>query len=157
MNRTCYRLWPLLGVLLFATLLSDRVWAQEVTATVSGRVTDSSGAVVPGVSVEVKNTQTNQVISAKTDASGNYVAPYLHPGTYDITAEATGFKKFIQTGLVLSVNQAATLDIGLQLGTVNEEVTVSAQALMLDVANADRGTVMDTNSVDELPLNARNP
>ena len=114
-RKSCYIL-PLLAVGFLAILVPYAIFGQETTATLNGRVTDPSGAAIPGVAVEVRNVETNQATPIKTDVLGNYAAPYLRPGTYSITAEAAGFKKFVQTGLILNVAQVATVDIKLDLG-----------------------------------------
>ncbi|MEK7409534.1 MAG: TonB-dependent receptor [Acidobacteriota bacterium] len=131
--------------------------AQEFRATITGRVTDSSQAVVPGAKVEVKNVGTNEVTSARTDNSGNYTAPFLRPGAYTITVEAAGFKKFTREAVVVNVGQAATVDVVLEVGAVTEQVTVTAAAPLLETVKSDRGGVVDRQRVHELPLNARNP
>lgn len=144
----------------FATitlLLPAVLLGQEFRATLTGRVLDSTQAAVPGATVQATNTGTNEVTTATTDATGNYTIPFLRPGTYTVTAEAAGFKKFVQEGLVLQVAQAATLNISLEVGAVTEQVTITAEAPLLETARADRGGVIDRQRVHELPLNGRNP
>jgi len=131
--------------------------AQEFRATVTGRVLDPSQAAVAGCAVQVRNVDTNEVSSATSDAGGNYTVPFLRPGKYTVTAEATGFKRFTREGLVLNVGQNLTLNITLELGAVTEQVTVTAETPLLDTVRADRGGVIDYLKVHELPLNGRNP
>ncbi len=138
-------------------LLCGPAIAQEFRATLTGRVADPGDAHISGAAVEVKNTGTNAVVSTKTDAQGNYSAPFLTPGTYAVSVEAPGFKKSVRSGFVLNVNQTATLNFRLELGAVTQEVTVTAEAPMLDQSTADRGGVIDDESVQEYPLNGRNP
>ncbi|MDQ3255431.1 MAG: TonB-dependent receptor [Acidobacteriota bacterium] len=137
------------------SVFTSTLSAQEFRATVNGRVTDASGAAVPGVTITALNPGTNETATAVTNDEGNYTIPFLQPGTYRITAEQTGFKK---TALeqVLQVGQTATANLQLQVGDVAEVVTVTADA-GLDSAKADRGQVIDNMRVSELPLNARNP
>src|SRR5881396_71987 len=97
-------------------LLSFRVFAQDFRATLTGRVSDPSGASIPGATVQVRNTGTNEVATAITDDQGNYRVPLLKPGTYSVTAELTGFKKYVQDGVGLSVSQVATLNITMEIG-----------------------------------------
>ncbi len=138
-------------------LVPATILAQEFRATVNGRVIDPSSAAVPNATVTIKNVATNEVATATTDPSGNYTIPFLRPGTYDLSAEAPGFKKQTHEGLVLNVGQAATINITLQVGAVTESVTVTAEVPLLETAKADRGLVIDSQRVREFPLNARNP
>ncbi|HET8547576.1 MAG TPA: carboxypeptidase regulatory-like domain-containing protein, partial [Bryobacteraceae bacterium] len=138
-------------------LLAAAAAGQEFRATLTGRVTDSSGAAVPGATVQVRSTNTNAVHRFTTDVQGNYTAPFLPPGSWSVRVEAPGFKTSSRDGVVLNVGQRATIDILLEIGQVSEQVTVTAEAPMLETASADRGGVIDNQQVVELPLNARNP
>src|SRR5262249_42382002 len=138
-------------------MLCGPVLAQEFRATLTGRVSDPGDAHIRAASVIVKNSGTNAVASTKTDAQGAYSVPFLAPGTYSVTVEAPGFKKSVRGPVILNVNQTATLNFRLELGAVTQEVTVTAEAPMLDQSTADRGGVIDDESVQEYPLNGRNP
>src|SRR5689334_3689537 len=140
-------------ILLFPALLL----AQEFRATVTGRVLDQSGSAVPGVTVQLRNIDTNEVATATTDSQGTYSIPFLRPGGYIMTVEAPGFKKFIREGLTLQVGQTAGINVALEVGQVSEQVTVTAETPLLQTEKADRGQVIDEQRVRELPLNARNP
>src|ERR1041384_2548048 len=131
--------------------------AQSVQATLMGRVLDPSGAGVPNVGVQVRNVETNQVTSTVTNSAGQYTAPYLQPGQYSVTVEAPGFKKLVRDKLALNIAQTATVDLTLEVGGVTDQVTVTAEAAVLDTAKADRGGLIDRERVHELPLNGRNP
>ena len=146
----------LVTVCLMLTGLLNHSVAQEFRATVNGRVTDASGAAVPGVTITARNPQTNETATATSNEEGNYAIPFLKPGTYLITAEASGFKKTTQEQL-LEVSQTATINLQLQVGDVTEVVTVTSDTALLDESKADRGLVIDNTRVTELPLNARNP
>ena len=137
--------------------LASWLVAQEFRATVTGNVTDSSGAIMPDVKVQITNVATNTVVSSPTNAQGVYHLPFLTPGTYRLTAERPGFKKFVRENIILSVGDTTGIDIALEVGNVGESVTVSAQSVVLQTENAERGLVMDTFRVTELPLSARNP
>src|SRR5687767_14089928 len=89
--------------------------AQEFRATLSGRVLDPSQAAIAGAVVQARNAQTNEVSSATSDAQGLYTIPFMRPGTYALTAEATGFKKFSQDNVVLQVGQQGTVNIHLEV------------------------------------------
>jgi len=131
--------------------------AQEFRATVKGQVIDSSKAAVPGASVTVQNVQTGEVASTTSNAEGNYTLPFLKPGLYTLTVELSGFQKHVRSGLRLEVSQTATINVQLAVGGVAEEVTVAADSPLLETSKADRGTVIDSARIAELPLQSRSP
>lgn len=148
----------IIRILVFlCSFCSGMLLAQDFRATLNGTVTDSSKSSIPNVVVQVTNVATNEVASATTNNQGNYTIPFLKPGTYTVTAQGKGFKQFVRRGVVLDVAQTGTVDIKLELGAVTEEVTVTAEAPLLETSKADRGGIVDTQRVEELPLNARNP
>ena len=131
--------------------------SQEFRATLTGRVLDAAGAPIPNAKVKATNTATAESREVATDSQGNYLVPLLNPAVYSIRAEAQGFKTFVKEGLQLNVNQTATVDLQLELGAVNTQITVTADVPLLEDANADRGGLIDEQSVKEYPLNTRNP
>src|SRR6266404_7438319 len=139
---------------LFTLLFSAAALAQT-TATIVGTVTDSSGAVVPGVSITVTAKDTGLTRKATTNQSGNYVATFLPVGQYSVTAEVTGFKKKTVTGIVLEVNQEPRVDIALEVGAVTDSVTVSGETSQLQTENAVVGQVVDNRYTTQIPLNGR--
>src|SRR5258706_5295049 len=120
-------------------LLAASLWAQEFRATVTGRVTDPSNSAVPNAVVQARNLATNELATATTDSQGNYSIPFLKPGSYSLTAEAKGFKKVTQENFTLNVGQTATLNLTLEVGSVTESMTVTADVPLIDTAKADRG------------------
>src|SRR6266478_2232511 len=140
--------------LLVMFLFSAAALAQT-TATIVGTVTDSSGAVVPSVSITVTARDTGLTRKTTTNLSGNYVVTFLPVGQYSVTAEVSGFKKKTVTGIVLEVNQEPRVDIALEVGAVSESVTVSAEATQLQTENAVVGQVVDNRYTSEIPLNGR--
>jgi Carboxypeptidase regulatory-like domain/TonB-dependent Receptor Plug Domain len=143
--------------LLLIISLTTTILAQEFRATLNGKVTDPSKAVVPGAAVKVVNLQTNETTTVTTNSEGNYTVSFLNPGLYSITVEATGFKKHTRASQELQVNQTATINFELELGAASETVTISAENPLLEDGNADRGSVIDNSILSELPLNSRNP
>lgn len=141
-------------VLAFGLLLASVLLGQN--ASVTGRVTDPSGAVVPVAKVTARNLASGASISVETSAEGYYALPSLLPGRYDIEIVKAGFVAIKQTGLELAVQQAARLDVVLRVGGVAETVEVSAQALVLESENATLGQVIGNKQVTELPLLGRN-
>ncbi len=138
---------------LFAAVLAG----QEFRATLTGRVFDPTAAAVPSVKVEARNVNTNELTSATTDSTGTYTIPFLRLGSYSLTAEVTGFKKFVREGLTLQVGQVANININLEVGQVTDSITITGEVPLLETTKADRGVVVDSQRVAELPLNARNP
>ena len=125
-------------------------------ASVTGRVTDASGAVVPGAKVTARNPALGAAFAAESSPEGYYSLPSLPPGRYDLDIAKTGFVSIKQTGLELAVQQAARLDVVLKIGAVTETVEVNAQALVLESENATLGQVISNKQVTELPLLGRN-
>ena len=145
--------------LFLAVMLSlvPAVYAQTITALLEGQVRDATGATVPVAQVRIVNTATNVETSVKTGQDGRFIAPSLPPGPYELTITAAGFKKAQRGGLVLEVNQAARLEITLEIGAVSETIDVTAQAPVLESTNASVGQVIDNRHIINLPLNQRNP
>src|SRR5581483_717718 len=107
-------------------------------ASISGHVTDPSGASVPRAKVEVKNLATKERSSAVTDSSGSYTIPLLQPGQYDLTVEAPGFKQYVVNNVTLEISQAAGIDVKLQVGDVTQTVEVTGEAALLETQTANR-------------------
>jgi len=130
--------------------------AQVTTGTILGTVKDPSGAVVPGVEIVI--TESSKGISKTyiSDAAGAYTAPFLIPGTYDVSAEITGFKKQVQTGVILQVDQKARVDFTLELGSSGETITVESSPPLVRTASSELGEVIEQRAISELPLNGRN-
>ncbi len=141
-------------LLLFAVCT---VSAQEFRATVSGRVFDASNAAVPGAKLTAVNVATNETANATTDNSGAYTIPFLRPGQYRMTVTAQGFKQSIRENITLQVSQIAGIDITLEVGAITENITVTAEAALLETQTASRVAVVNQKQVSELPLNSRNP
>ena len=129
---------------------------QTITATILGTVEDSTGAVIPGATVEVRNTDTGVTRTVEADARGNYVAPQLPLGNYQVQASSTGFKVQIRTGITLTVGQAATIDLVLEVGDVTESVTVTGEAPLVETTGMSTlGGLVTSQAVEDLPLNGR--
>ncbi len=131
--------------------------AQVITGTISGTVKDSSGAVVPGATVTLTNTDKNIVVrTVKADAVGAYTAPLLPVGHYSVTAEANGFTKTSQSNVALDVNESLTVNFALQVGSTSQTVTVEAAPLQVDLQTAQAQTVITGTQIRELAINTRN-
>src|ERR1700730_7098040 len=114
--------------LLFSPLALAPVSAQVVGATLSGTVTDQSGAVVPQATISIKNTATGITRASTTSTAGFYTVPNLLPGSYEITATASGFSTEVQTGITLTVGAQQVLNFTLRVGQVTEKVQVTGEA-----------------------------
>jgi hypothetical protein len=130
--------------------------AQDARGTIVGRITDPTGALMPGVDVRATNVATGVAAAAKTNDSGNYTLPYLIPGTYSVAAEITGFKKFIRDNVQVRVSDSVELNIEMAVGNVAESVEVKAETPLLSTAEASLGQVVDERRITELPLFAGN-
>ena len=139
---------------LFAVFFSAASLA-DTTGRVLGRVTDPSGAIVPNAKVTLVNEDTGQSRTAQTDDSGDYNFIQVPVGNYRLETELTGFKKSIQRGIVLQLNQVLTLNVTLALGGAQEVVDVSSEAPQVDTTSTQLGAVVNDRAVSELPLNAR--
>jgi hypothetical protein len=139
----------------FALLASRSAVAQVSGATLSGTVTDSTGAVVPKAEVAIKNEGTGETRSVVTDAAGFYSAPNLVPGKYDITVTAAGFSTAVQNGVTLTVGAQQQLNVSMKIGQVSQKVEVTAAAPAVQLASSDVSGVIQENTVSQLPLNGR--
>ena len=134
-------------------LASATAWAQ--TAEVSGKVTDESGAVLPGVTVTVTQIDTGFTRTVVTDGSGTYVMPNLPTGPYRLDASLRGFRTYVQTGIVLQVASSPVIDPVLAVGDLAESVTVEASVPLVDVRSAGISEVVEQDRIVELPLQGR--
>ena len=134
--------------------LSGRSHA-KVAAGVSGIVTDSSGAVVSGATIQMKATETGIAETRQTNADGFFAFVNLQPGRYDLEASQTGFTTFRQTGILLDVDSSKVLNIKLKVGQVSEKVEVSGDAVQLDTASTQMGQVISERTITAVPLVTR--
>lgn len=128
---------------------------QVVNATLTGTVTDSTGAVIPGVSVTAINAATGASSQATTDSRGGYTLPSLPPGTYKVSFKKAGFTSTVFTAITLLVDQRATLAATLSVGATTQQVVVTSRVPIVNTQSATVGTVIDTRQVVDLPLNLR--
>jgi hypothetical protein len=140
------------GSIVVFLALSGFLHAQESRATIIGRVTDTSGAVIPGAGVSFTNLDTAVAVRTQTNSEGNYFSSFLIPGTYRVVTDKTGFKSYIRSGVTLSVNDRLELNMSLEVGSQAESVTVTADASLLDSANVAVGRVVSVEEVKNLPI-----
>jgi hypothetical protein len=144
-----------LGILVFLLLLGTGLVWGGITASISGTVTDPTGAVIPGAAVTAHNTETGIVSATQTNAQGFYSFPALPAGKYEVRIKAPGFQEYRETGLVLDVNTALRIDAAMKVGAVNQEVSVTATAVHVETSNTQMGEVIGTTKMTTLPLNGR--
>ncbi len=130
--------------------------AQITTTTIVGTVTDATGAAVPNAQVTATNASTNFSRAAATNSQGEYRIDFLPVGSYSVAVAAEGFKHFVRDGVVLEVNVTARVDASLQVGAINETVTVTGSAPLLNADNAQIGRTVDTAEITDLPIVNRN-
>jgi hypothetical protein len=140
--------------LLLPTLLC--AFAQTPTARITGLITDASGAVVPGVAVQVKNLDTNLTQAGSSNDTGNFTIPYLAPGRYVLEARMEGFHIFKQAEFPLAVDQVLRLDIRLETGSTAETVTVTEVPPVVNAENGTRGQTITAEEISQIPLEGRN-
>ena len=127
------------------------------TASLFGTVTDSQGAVVPGARITINNAATGGSRSVVTDSSGGYVFSLMPVGSYHLTIELAGFRKYERRNILLQANENIRVDAALDIGNLQETVTVEATAAQVDSRSATLNTTVDSKRIVELPLNGRNP
>jgi hypothetical protein len=146
-----------IGVLVLLVLGATASGARaQATGQIVGAITDTSGGVLPGVTVEATNVATGAVRSAVSGADGLYTLPLLQPGVYTVKASLAGFKASQQDGVRVTVTETARAAFQLEVGQINETITVTAEATLVETSNATHGIVIDQQKVVDLPLNGRN-
>jgi Carboxypeptidase regulatory-like domain len=130
--------------------------AQIDTGGITGTVTDPSGAVVPRATITLTNDATGTSFSTESTSTGTYSLNAIRPGSYTLRGQAPGFQAFIDNGLLVHVQNTLTVDIRLATGTVQQQVTVTAAAPLLQAENAAVGQTITSQTVNDLPLNGRN-
>src|SRR5574340_1108016 len=128
----------LIGLVLL--LACTPMWAQS---RITGTVKDSSGAVVPGVGVVVRNVETGQATTAQTSQSGVYSISFLNPGQYELSCEQAGFKKFVRAGIVLETSTTSTVDVVLNVGQISDVINVTASAPLLESESGALGQLVE--------------
>ena len=156
MPRRSHSRSPLAGALLLLAFAAAPTGAQETRGAITGTISDKSAAVLPGVTVTGTNVDTGVVTNAVTNAEGIYLLPFLPPGRYTVSAELMGFKKHVREGIEVRIANRLTLDLALEVGQLEEVVSVRAESPLLDVRSASQGQVIDERRIALLPLSDGN-
>src|SRR5215510_13655822 len=146
MNIRC--LWVV--VCLFA--LTMTAFAQSDRGTITGTVSDATGAVIPGVAIEAKNVQTGATYQAGSSETGNYTLAQLPAGTYELAATLPGFKRFLRSGILVSVATTLRIDVALEVGAAGDSVTVEAASPLLKTESGEVSHNITTEKADSLPI-----
>jgi hypothetical protein len=144
----------------FAITLSLFAWAafgQEFRATVSGNITDATGAAVAGVKITATETRTGAKSQTTSEAAGQYTIPFLSPGLYEISAQAQGFKLFLRKDVSVGAGDHPVIDIRLEVGEATQSVEVTADVTLLNLDNGSTGQAITTKEVEDIPLNGGTP
>jgi Carboxypeptidase regulatory-like domain/TonB dependent receptor len=141
----------------FAIFLTSNVFAQvNATATFSGQVRDQTGAPIGNATVKITSQETGAVITHQTSSDGNYTVPLLKAGTYSIQVTAPGFAPITRKNITLQIQQVGQEDFALQVGGIEQEVTVEGGAPLLNTETTELGNVINQDATEQLPLNGRN-
>jgi len=155
-RRRLYALSALVVGILGLIASGDRpVFAQGFTASIMGSVQDMSGAALPAAAVTVKHVDTGLTRTVQADSSGNYNIPSLPVGQYEVTAEKMGFRRGVRRGIDLVVAQEARVNLILQVGGIEQEVTVTADAPLVNTTLSSTSGLVTESQIKDLPLNGR--
>jgi hypothetical protein len=147
--------WNMIALMLVMLGAAGLALGQAPTATLVGQVSDSTNAAVPGATVEVRDTATNQIRTTHTGAQGEYTLSNLAIGTFDVTISKAGFAELKRTGLELAADQTARLDAILKIGSTVETVAVTADVGLLNTETSTKGDVITPVEIAQIPLNGR--
>ncbi len=143
------------GLLFALTLvMTPDSFGQGITGSITGDVTDASGASLAGATVSVRQLDTNEVRTVTTSDRGSYSVPQLHPGNYSVTIDKSGFKNFQQNNIVLAIDQVAQINAKLEIGSEQQTITVNTESPVLQTENSAVGLVIDSQTLQNTPLNS---
>lgn len=158
MKRSVFLIFPVVLLLLVGFLLQNPLlWAQATLGSISGKVEDTTGAVIPGAEVILVNEASGQETAKVSGESGTFSFPALTPGLYTVRVSLTGFNTFVATGIKVDTGKDYLLTAKLEVGEVTEEVVVTAGAEIVAKSDAKLSTTIGKQQIDQLPLDGRNP
>ena len=147
-----FKYWFASLALLAMSLSNGIVRAQEFRGTILGRITDASGAVIPRAIVKITNEQTNVALELQSSGEGHFIAPYLTPGRYSVEVSAAGFRRAVQPGVVVQINDRIELNLSLEVGATADSIVIKAESPLLQTASSDLGQVADRPFLDSTLL-----
>src|SRR2546427_6427502 len=145
----------LMGILAVIALAGGLVFGQNFSAAISGVVRDATGAVLPGVSVTAKHTETGLTRTVITNETGDYRMPALPVGAYEVTAELSGFKQQVRRGITLVVAQEAVVNLTLDVGDIKDQITVTEETSIVNTTLSSVSGLINEQQIKEMPLNGR--
>ncbi len=138
-------------------ILAGAAYAQQFRGTISGRVTDQQAAVIANAAIVATQVETGSRTQTVSTADGQYTLPFLPPGDYSVSAEFSGFKRFVREGLRMSANERVSLDIQMDIGQTADAITVSGESPLLVTSTASVGQVINQRQIENMPMNGRTP
>ena len=148
-----FTLWVTVALTASIWLLPTQAAGQAIYGSLTGTITDTSSAAVPGATVAIKNEDTGLELTGTTDSSGTYTIRNITGGTYTLKASLQGFKEFVQTGVLITAGSIIRINGRLEIGTLSEAVTVTSEATVLKTDQADVSVDLRPEDVTNLPLN----
>ena len=145
------------AIVAVACLAGGPAWAQDFRGAITGRITDTSGGRLPGVTVTATNVATNVGSTTTTNGEGDYAILFLNPGTYSVAAELSGFKKLVRDGMEVRIGDRIGLDLTMDVGKMEETVSVTAESPLLETMSGSTGQVIDEKRIAMMPLSDGNP
>ncbi len=154
--RRAIRISTFFASLLFtlALVLTPHSFGQGITGSITGDVTDASGAYLTGATVSIRQLDTNEVRTVTTSDRGSFSVPQLPPGNYSVTIDKSGFKTFKQNNIVLAIDQTVQISAKLEIGSEQQTITVNADSPVLQTENSAIGVVIDSQTLQNTPLNS---
>ncbi len=141
---------PVVVLCLFA--LAQTIFAQGDRGTITGTISDQTGAVVACAPIEARHIETGAIFPAASSATGNYTLSQLPVGTYELTVTVPGFKKYVRPNIVIQAAQTARIDVALQVGAASESVTVTEAAPLLKTESGELSHNVSTDQMDSIPV-----
>ncbi len=141
-----------MAVIVWLLLASGIAFGQAARGTLTGTITDPAGAVIPGASIELKNSDTGALYQAASTSTGNYALANLPPGAYEVSVSVSGFKKFVRSGITVIAAQVLRIDVTLEVGSITDTVTVSADAALLRTESGDLAHTIGGSKLSDLPV-----
>ncbi|HMF00791.1 MAG TPA: carboxypeptidase-like regulatory domain-containing protein [Terriglobia bacterium] len=146
---------PCIVMCVLLMLLAGMSYGQTIGASVQGTINDTTGAVLPGANVAIKNSATGAILEFVTDEGGRYLAPVVQPGEYEIQVSLAGFQSVTRRGIRLAVGQRVVVDVKLEVGQVTNQVEVVADANPINLTSAAVSGLVTDKEIRDLPLNGR--
>ena len=146
---------PLIGILVVIALASGPVFGQGFSAAISGVVHDTTGAVLPGVSITVKHSESALTRTTVSNETGSYTVPSLPVGPYEVTTDLPGFKQQVRSGITLVVGQQAVVNLTLEVGGISEKVEVTEEVPLVNTTLASTSGLINQIQIKDMPLNGR--